>query len=352
MVAYCFFHVYVKVQFTYKEFSDAIFEYDVLIDSTQSYKLTNEKMQLNAKLLDLYKFFPVPREKLRLEAHKRESITPKIDNGIAARVKRYHILANNPRLLTIRGWRLLYTFFVTLNMITNYLFEFIIQVLKPLNKFLSVFFAYLSWMFFLPRIITNLLLLGKHIIPCKLWMSTEEMAVPLWQRAKTTFMRRWFELCNDIPWCLNSMLACFILVGNFASVSIQLTWILFLYDILLISIRAYLEINKIKDLKNKYIKNDEPSVLEYLTKFESLELQRFFINLISTSTVFLGFTLTLPIFSGMLLLPLIGSFLLFAGTFFSHKALGHNNRQFTLIGKGTGDSKLNISSSPLMIRSV
>ena len=140
----------------------------------------------------------------------------------------------------------------------------------------------------------------------------EKSLSPFNERLKTTFMRRWFEICNDLAWCVNGILGCFVLIGNLACYSMILTSILFFYDVILISIKSSLELAKIDNLKSDYI--EIPKITQYLNNVHELESKRFCINLTSTITIFLGFTLSLPMFSNFMILPILGSSLFFFGT--------------------------------------
>ncbi|KTD76650.1 hypothetical protein [Legionella waltersii] len=119
------------------------------------------------------------------------------------------------------------------------------------NVYLSPFLAYLGWCFFIPRLSTNLFLLLKHLIPNP-WMDDDERSIRWTNRLLAQLQRRWFELANDSLWCTVGLLNCFLLVGPLAPIGVYLTIGAFVLDVVIVSIRAYIELNRLHDLRKAY----------------------------------------------------------------------------------------------------
>jgi hypothetical protein len=92
------------------------------------------------------------------------------------------------------------------------------------------------------------------------------------------------------------------------------------------------------------------NITEYLKILHELETARFNINLKSTITIFIGYSLSLPVFSSLPVTALLGAVLFFAGTLYSFIAIKRNNADIKSIGKGCGDAKNHVISSPSPLR--
>ncbi len=71
-------------------------------------------------------------------------------------------------------------------------------------KSVGIVFNYLSFLFYMPRLITNLVLMGKHTIAHP-WMSEEQKALGWRVRRGMQWQRREFQVLNDAVWAANAL---------------------------------------------------------------------------------------------------------------------------------------------------
>ncbi|WP_131782130.1 hypothetical protein [Legionella gresilensis] len=234
---------------------------------------------------------------------------------IRAKIAQY----NWPRLLSIRSKRLLDTAVP----LAKDLEKFCLFV-ATVDKYANPVVAYLGWLFFIPRLSTNLFLLFKHLIP-GFWMGEEEKKIGWTTRFHAQLQRRWPEIGNDIAWMTGGILNCFILIGPFlAPFSVYVNVGLFGYDVLLASIRAMLEIKRLHTLKEEY-NNLANSIKEQGDKQELIEIyefqqhldtqlnyeyKRLLFGVCNTTALLLAASITIPIFVASPIVPFISALLL------------------------------------------
>lgn len=188
-----------------------------------------------------------------------------------------------------------------------------------MDNYTNPFFAYLSWCFFLPRLITNSYLLLKHTIP---WpnMSKKEQALGLGVRMTAQLQRRWFELANDIIWITVGVLNCFVFAGPIAVYASLLAFVL---DVILVSLRAWIELRRLYQLHAQYTAMGEneqnPEEKKAIMAFKlhlnrriEFEAMRFSLSISATTAVFLAMFMGLPSLAINPIVPFIGSLILIA----------------------------------------
>ena len=323
-------------------------EYSVLCNQLQHHfafpgQLTREQIieQLSAALmlaellehLHLH-YLIVPREVTRLRRQQevyrklltelggysfpcRPSKIETIEVGLSftQQIRDYTALTNWLRLLLTRSKRLL-----NLLDVFGTGSEVFGNFVALLDKYTNPFFAYLSWIFFLPRLLTNLFLIAKHSIP-GFWMDEEEGKLELFARFQSQIMRRWFELGNDIVWVVVGLLNCFFLVGALAPIALYANLFAFAFDIANVSFRAYVELNRLYTLQTEYTtlfqneENDEnkKTIADYknfLTHRIQFEHLRLGLSVANAVAVFIAMSMAIPLLVSNPLIPLIGAFLL------------------------------------------
>ncbi len=166
--------------------------------------------------------------------------------------------------------------------------------------------TYLSWIFFTPRLLTNLWVLAKHVPPHP-WMTDKEEAVGASIRLEAQLKRRWFELCNDIPWITLGLLSCFVLTGVQISIALYATIALLAYDWILIIIRADIEFARLGELKKYHQGRADDHTLsleeralatQHIRHTEQriiYEQKRFMIQFSNTLLLLLASSLALPV---------------------------------------------------------
>jgi hypothetical protein len=189
------------------------------------------------------------------------------------------------------------------------------------------FFNYFAWAFYIPRLITNTGILLKHVLPHP-WMSKEEENLALGIRLRAQMQRRGIELANDLVWLASGLLCCFMLVGTLLPVASYLVAGLYAYDIFLASLRAYIELGRLYQLRRDYDKADAPQALKNeLNNFIAYEKRRLYINVsyMTALTIAIAFTIPIMVASGPLF-PLVGAALLVAVTLICYLLLRLNER--------------------------
>jgi hypothetical protein len=176
---------------------------------------------------------------------------------------------------------------------------------------------YAAWVFFIPRMFTDLLMLAKHLLPSKRWMSQEEASLSWQTRFAAHLSRRWFFLGNDLAAMVVNALCCFTFVGAVASLGFYATIALLSYDVALASLRFYIEISRLKTLEKDYealLKDKDMSaderaqIVSYLGHLHvriRYEEKRLMSQILATALILMAFSLTFPVLGP--LFPLFGA---------------------------------------------
>lgn len=197
-------------------------------------------------------------------------------------------------------------------------------------------FAYLAWVFFIPRFTANIFLVAKHTLP--FWLDEEELALGWRVRLLGQLQRRWFELGNDSVWVTVGLLNCFVFVGPLAAFGVYFTLFAFAFDVANTSFRAYLELNRLYKMHAEYTElyhqeqdpearqaiKDYQNFIKHRVGFEQLRLG---LTVAGAIAVFIAMSLAVPaavVFNP--LMPLVGAILLiliWTATFTLTLALEH-----------------------------
>lgn len=300
-----------------------------------------EAALLLAQLMEhLHKaYLNVPREVLRLRRHQviyKEllekiagysfNVSPMIEEDLALEVglslsqyiRDTTAFANPFRLFVTRGKRFLN--FLNLVVTSSVLLK---DFMELFDKFGNPVLAYVSWLFFIPRLATNLFLLIKHLAPGS-WMSEEEQSLGWWVRLQVQLQRRWFELFNDKLWFTLGILSCFVLIGTLAPTGAYFAVAAFALDIAYASIRALIELKRTYQAQTDYTKmynqactdgNHEKAqeIQDYqifLAKRIKFEQMRLGLSVATTVGIFLAMCLAIPVLAVNPIFPLVGAALL------------------------------------------
>lgn len=125
--------------------------------------------------------------------------------------------------------------------------------IEPIELMADPVFIHLNWIFFVPRLAVNLMLLGKHVISNP-WMSEQEYVLPWYTRLHVHLMihRRWIELINDFVWCLGNLISCFLCVGVWSFAEVYFAVGLQLFDLLFTCVHVAIEISRLNTLEKEY----------------------------------------------------------------------------------------------------
>lgn len=225
-------------------------------------------------------------------------------------VRSYTVAINAPRLFSVRVKRLL-------EMCVPFILhsEKYCKFIKGLNTVAKPFFTYFAWIFFLPRLVVNVFLLLKHLIPG--FLGEKERELGFIYRLQAQLQRRWFELANDSVWAVAGLLTCFVLTGPLAPAAIYMNVSLYVYDIATATVRACIEVNRLQDLIKDYElryqqadAKEKIGIARFLCHLErrvAFEQKKMLLGVINTSLLAIAISSTLPFFVINPLIPLIGA---------------------------------------------
>lgn len=216
---------------------------------------------------------------------------------------------NWPRLLIVRVKRVLDAMVPILKGLPNF-----VNAIKLIDEIANPVFAYLSWVFYVPRFTLNFFLLLKNVMP-HFWMTVRQKKLGLHLRFKLQFGDKWFELGNDGVWLAVGLVNCFIFVGNLAPLAIYLTVALYAFDVVLAAIRAYVGMNKLHKLKKQLLElSNDPlyskQVISYLNELDQniqYESKRLGLSLLTTIGLLGGMLFSIPAFASSPFVSLLGA---------------------------------------------
>ncbi len=148
-----------------------------------------------------------------------------------------------PRLLVVRLWRdiRLLALFIQGNFLEGFR-----QVEQGGALF---FFSHLAWIFFLPRLLTNICLIYKHVFD-ESSMTEVEVRMECKVRLRAQLVRRWQEIFNDAAWFSSGITTCFFLAGKAPAVGLYLAVAMQSYDLLVMITRFILEMRRLNQIRS------------------------------------------------------------------------------------------------------
>ena len=256
---------------------------------------------------------------------------PEKDDGfnasISKTIREMTAHANFPRFLILRMRRLLIVARPLMIDFVRYCY-----LIERMEQFTTPVITYFAWIYFIPRLSTNLFLTAKHLLPVAAWMSHEEQALGWKTRLTAQFDRCWFELGNDIAALTIGLLNCFVFTGSLAAVNPYAGAALMAFDVGFACLRVYIEISRLKNIETQYIQmlaKEAPnsddhqqieSYLEHMGLRIAYEQKRLYLSVINASILCLAVALALPVFASNLAFPLMGAVLSVLATVIFYKA--------------------------------
>lgn len=242
-------------------------------------------------------------------------------SSLSQSIRSHTVLANFPRLLITRMRRLLVTAGFVLTGGDGYW-----RFINAIDGVFAPVLQQVNLLFYFPRLLTNLALLGKHLIPVEYWMSFSERELGWKIRLRGQMERRWFELGNDIVWVTAAILTSFVFVGLLAPFGFYVGCVSQALDIVLAGFRVYLEMHRLRQLEAKYV--DQQALLEvgsddyaqthdflmYLQERKTFEQKRFCLQLASPGILLIAIILSLPMVALNPIIPVIGALIAVAIT--------------------------------------
>ena len=209
------------------------------------------------------------------------------------------LYGNFPRNLLARLRRVLVALPPVLDDIHANQANHLIKHYDPTALFL---FSHAAWVFFLPRLLTNVFFLIKHSVRYE-GMNEKEQNLDTWFRIKTQLKRRAFELTNDTMWFSLGLLNAFVFTGALAPIGLMATVGVLAMDVILASIRWSVEVARLERLLTKYqmilmVRPDDKETLNLSSHIKqrlSYEKKQLSIQVISTSILLAAFC-----FSGLI----------------------------------------------------
>lgn len=155
--------------------------------------------------------------------------------------------ANQPRKTLNRVWKMFDSVMLLDELVV------LREWIEPIELMINPLFIHLNWIFFIPRLTINMILLCKHVI-ANPWMSEQEYALPWLTRLHVHLMinRRWIELVGDFVWCIGNLISCFLCFGAWESAEIFFTIGLQLFDLLFTCLHVAIEIHRLTTLEKEY----------------------------------------------------------------------------------------------------
>ena len=293
-----------------------------------------------ADLLEhIYQYYLiVPREVVRIRREQhiyRELLRLAISNpknvqassSPSKAIRDLTVTVNWPRLFLFRVRRLL----ITISPLTVD-FSRYRRFVSAMERHVGPAVPYISWIFFAPRLLTNLFLTMKHVLPGP-WMGEHEHALGWQTRFIAQMQRRWFELGNDAVWLTAGLINCFVLTGILGPISFFVGAGCQAFDLALASVRAHIEINRLKKIEKTYVDmltnpllepDDRKQIQDYLSHLQhriTHEKKRVYLSVINNSVLLLAVILILPVFASIPVIPLIGAILAVLNTILCYNAM-------------------------------
>ncbi|MFJ1269696.1 hypothetical protein ACD661_14115 [Legionella lytica] len=192
------------------------------------------------------------------------------------------------------------------------------HIMRDFGHCTDPFLPHLAFLFYAPRLAVNLGLLIKHLLP-GFWMGQAEKDLGWQVRLQGQLLRRWFELGNDIAWVGLGYVNGYLLTGAYAPVAAYLSIAFFGYDVILAAIRAYIELNRVYEMRRQYqdlfdspttdaaAREEISQQLRVLDQQINFELLRFSSHVATTTGIFLAMACGAPFFATMPAIAVTGA---------------------------------------------
>ena len=306
--------------------------------ATQEVRFALEVMERKEKASPHY--LEVERDQKTLAAEKqiyRSILTEnKVDddeditNSGTKTIREMTTTLNTPRLFLLRFRR----FLMMVKILTERLGH-TVGGLEKLDRTTTPIIPYIGWIFFIPRLVTNLFLMGKHVFPNSRWMDKEEESLGWRIRFMAQLQRRWFELANDLVWFVGGLVICFALIGKLAPAGVFLGLALQAYDLVLAVVRAQIEFTKFKKLKKDYHallqtktagREEYRQIETYIVHLNAqiaYDEKKIYLSLVNNMVMMIAVILMLPVLLANPWIAVAGGLLAVTNSIFCYVAMRH-----------------------------
>ena len=175
---------------------------------------------------------------LDLFAKRENDVLP---NTYFASLSEWHNKLNPARFFVLRSWRWykqqLAAFLVNCK-------DFIDNYKDTIAKYLGPFFAYLSWVFFIPRMLKNICTMiysfvGGSVLLAHLQFPPLEIQYGWYRRFKLRVKAIGAEIANDLMWIVTGVINCFALAGSLPIIAIYIMVAAQAYDLFVMMARNF-----------------------------------------------------------------------------------------------------------------
>lgn len=174
---------------------------------------------------------------------KLEFVIPPKPGPLDGNVRKFTTYSNFARLTLNRLRRLLFQFAKLLEAWKEYVNG--LQLVETYGTY--NFFRFVNWIFFIPRLSINI----KDAFVSIFYFNQLEKELGWYRRLRAQISNTWAQLANDVAWISNGIFACFFLAGMVPAVGVSLMLLAQVYDFILICIRNYVEVSRLRRLESQ-----------------------------------------------------------------------------------------------------
>lgn len=261
-------------------------------------RLLREWLRLNGILL-------VENSECSLELASQKGYEQIIQSETQAWNFTRQILQRARRLLVVAGY-----FFSDIESYKNTI-QCLDYVAKPI-------ISYLTWLFFLPRLVLNSYLCAKHVIP-GFWMQQQEKDLGVLSRLSLQLQQHGFEFVNDAMWVGVGLLNGFVLIGAWSPLALYASIALQSVDVLMRSIKMHLRLSPLERAVSQYQNllrkegisaEEKQSIATHLAKLSErmqYEQKQLLLSVVGSAIILASLLIALPVLAIHPLIPLIGA---------------------------------------------
>lgn len=215
------------------------------------------------------------------------------------------------RLSFIRSWRFLKELKPVINDLEHYS-----NWINWADKAMGPVISYLGLVFFVPRLLSSLLMLWMPVMDCSSLNDPELWSLVHFQ---AQWSRLWPNITNDVAWVLNGILMCFVCIGSLQPMAAYLTFVMQLYDAVMSCLRTYWELGRFAELLEGYKEIEDEQLLgDYLACLNAgIEREKtlLYLSVVNFVGLFVAAGLFLPIAAAANpLFPVVGAIIALAMT--------------------------------------
>ncbi len=226
------------------------------------------------------------------------------------------------------------------------------SVIDSIDNATSPILNYLFFLLFIPRTISNLCIIGKHVFPGA-WMQEPEKQLHWRDRLSLQLNQRGFQLADDLVWCVVNFSICFVLIGPLSHWAMPMMMGQQICEVISRVAKLIVTVKPLLALKNHYLallKNDaldaddKLEIEGYLTQLDArihFEIKNLALNVLNSTTILILGLLTISVFfSAVPIIPAVAALLMVAATgvfYYLNRTMNkqHPNKPQALVDKAS-----------------